>query len=87
MKYQNLTLALSLVRPSPLFGNNAQKLLEETETTEEKYGSVRKRWMTENNPVDEVKLINGSDPVVMFSKRWSSSHVFKRLLRNIYDDD
>ncbi|PON54029.1 Alpha/Beta hydrolase fold containing protein [Parasponia andersonii] len=68
MKEQSLTLALSLVRPSPLFGNNAQKLLEETEITDQKYGSVRKRWMIENNPVDEVNLINGSDHVVMFSK-------------------
>ena len=79
-----MTLALSLVRPSPLSGYNAEKLLEETKTTNEKYGLVRKvyivwnkdraikgdfqRWMIENNPIDEVKVINGSDHMVMFSR-------------------
>ena len=74
---------MSLVRPSRLYGHDAL-LLKEPELTKEKYGSVRKvyivcdqdnaikedlqRWMIERNPTDEVKVITGSDHMVMFSK-------------------
>nr|XP_023926577.1 polyneuridine-aldehyde esterase-like isoform X2 [Quercus suber] len=80
---EDLTLAMSLVRPYCLYGDDAL-LLKESELTKEKYGSVSKvyivcdqgnimkedfqRWMIENNPADEVKVITGSDHMVMFSK-------------------
>ena len=78
-----MTLALSLVRPAPLFGH-VESFLKETELTKDKYGSVHRvyivcdkdktikedfqRWMIEHNPTDEVKVVNGSDHMVMFSK-------------------
>ncbi|KAL4644943.1 hypothetical protein ACB092_02G200500 [Castanea dentata] len=77
---EDLTLAMSLVRPFCLYGDDAL-LLKEVELTKEKYGSVRRvyivcdqdnedfqRWMIEYNPTDEVKVITGSDHMVMFSK-------------------
>lgn len=80
---QDLTLAMSLVRPFRLYGHDAL-LLKEAKLTKEKYGSVRRvyivcdqdsamkedfqRWMIEKNPTDEVKVIIGSDHMVMFSK-------------------
>ncbi|KAE9466879.1 hypothetical protein C3L33_01199, partial [Rhododendron williamsianum] len=80
---QDLTLATSLVRPHPLF-QDEPKLLKDTALTKENYGSVRRvyvlieedkvvkeslqRWMIENNPADEVRVIPGSDHMVMFSK-------------------
>ncbi|CAN6698455.1 unnamed protein product [Malus baccata var. baccata] len=75
---QDLNLALSLVRPVPLYNYDVIKL------TKEKYGSVRRvfivadqdhaitldaqNYMIKNNPPNEVKVINGSDHMVMFSK-------------------
>ncbi|KAK7848802.1 salicylic acid-binding protein 2 [Quercus suber] len=80
---EDLALAVSLVRPCRLYGHGAL-LLKEPELTKEKYGSVRRvyivcdqdsainedlqRWMIEKNPTDEVKVITGSDHMVMFSK-------------------
>ncbi|KAK7846092.1 putative methylesterase 19 [Quercus suber] len=74
---------MSLVRPFRLYGHDAL-LLKEAELTKEKYGSVHRvyivcdqdnaskedfqRWMIEKNPTDEVKVITGSDHMVMFSK-------------------
>ena len=74
---------MSLVRPFHLYGDDAL-LLKEAKLTKEKYGSVCRvyivcdqdnvvkedfqRWMIENNPTDEVKVITGSDHMVMFSK-------------------
>ncbi|KAL6273807.1 hypothetical protein ACE6H2_024499 [Prunus campanulata] len=74
---EDLTLALSLVRFSPLFSDDIK-------LTNEKYGSVRRvfigcdqdhiiteKWRTlmiNKNPPNEVKLINGSDHMVMFSR-------------------
>ena len=76
-------LAMSLVRPFRLYSDDAL-LLKESELTKEKYGSVRRvyivcdqdnivnedfqKWMIENNPADEVKVITSSDHMVMFSK-------------------
>ena len=73
-------LAMSLVRPFRLYGDDALLFIEFME----KYGSVHRvyivcdqdnianedfqRWMIENNPTDEVKVITGSDHMVMFSK-------------------
>ncbi|KAM1261983.1 hypothetical protein ACFX13_027869 [Malus domestica] len=75
---QDLNLALSLVRLVPLYNYDVIKL------TKEKYGSVRRvfivadqdhaialdaqNYMIKNNPPNEVKVINGSDHMVMFSK-------------------
>ncbi|TQD95860.1 hypothetical protein C1H46_018498 [Malus baccata] len=75
---QDLNLALSLVRLFPLYNYDVIKL------TKEKYGSVRRvfivadqdhgivldaqNYMIKNNPPNEVKVINGSDHMVMFSK-------------------
>lgn len=80
---EDLTLATSLVRPHPVF-HDKPKLLEDTALTKENYGSVRRvyvvieednvvkesfqRWMIENNPVDEVRVISGADHMVMLSK-------------------
>ena len=74
---------MSLVRPFHLYGDDAL-LLKEAKLTKEKYGFVCRvyivcdqdkvvkedfqRWMIENNPTDEVKVITGSNHMVMFSK-------------------
>ncbi|XP_050376219.1 methyl jasmonate esterase 1-like [Argentina anserina] len=74
---EDLTLGLTLVRYAPI-------VREEMIFTKQRYGSVRRvyimcdqdlvlkvdfaRWMIQNNPPDEVKVINGSDHMVMFSR-------------------
>nr|XP_017218422.1 PREDICTED: salicylic acid-binding protein 2-like [Daucus carota subsp. sativus] len=79
---QDLTLASMLVRPHPT--NTDPNSLEETKVTKERFGSVRRvyvvadqdiilpegiqRWMIELNPPDEVKVINGSDHMIMLCK-------------------
>ncbi|XP_050139420.1 methyl jasmonate esterase 1-like isoform X2 [Malus sylvestris] len=83
---QDSTLGLSLVRFSPLYNYDVIKL------TEEKYGSVPRvfivsdqdhaivldvqNYMIKNNPPTEVKVIKGSDHMVMLSK---SVELFSRL--------
>ncbi|KAL8117570.1 methyl jasmonate esterase 1-like [Apium graveolens] len=78
---QDLTLATLLARPHPLQGDLVSK---ELILSKEKYGSVRRvyvvadqdmalpektqRWMIQLNPPDEVKVIQGSDHMTMFSK-------------------
>ncbi|KAI6695281.1 hypothetical protein NL676_022991 [Syzygium grande] len=80
---EDLTLASYLVRPFRLFRDEA-KMEEEVAITKGKYGTVGRvyilcdqdlilpedvqRWMVEMNPPDEVKVISGSDHMVMFSK-------------------
>ncbi|POO02713.1 Methyl esterase [Trema orientale] len=80
---EDLVLALSLVRPFPLF-NNQELVIKQLRLTKERYGSVRRvfivcdqdyairesvqRWMIERNPPHEVKVINGTDHMVMFTK-------------------
>ncbi|XP_058072891.1 methyl jasmonate esterase 1-like isoform X2 [Magnolia sinica] len=78
---KDMTLATTLLRATPLpreEQSNAPIL------SEERYGSVSRvyimcdedicitynfqRWMIENDPVKEVKVINGSDHMPMFSK-------------------
>ncbi|XP_009366305.2 methyl jasmonate esterase 1 [Pyrus x bretschneideri] len=75
---QDLTLALSLVRFIPRYNYDVIKL------TKEKYGSVPRvfivssedhaivmdvqNYMIKSNPPNEVKVINGSDHMVMLSK-------------------
>ncbi|CAL5369558.1 unnamed protein product [Camellia sinensis] len=79
----DLTLATLLVRPYPIYHDEGE-VLKETALTKDNYGSVRRvyvvieedniikekyqRWMIENNPMDEVKVIPGSDHMVMISK-------------------
>ncbi|KAJ9177200.1 hypothetical protein P3X46_012439 [Hevea brasiliensis] len=77
---ENLVLATLLVRPSPLF-SDPEAAHNEIIFTKERYGSVYRvyivcdqendvvqKLMIENNPPDEVKVIPGSDHMVMFSK-------------------
>ncbi|KAK6152708.1 hypothetical protein DH2020_012347 [Rehmannia glutinosa] len=79
---EDLTLATFLIRPSPLFVD-FRCPSKETVLTKENYGSVRRvyvvcdednlmkdmqRWLIDNNPPDEVKVINGSDHMAMMSK-------------------
>ncbi|KAK0604521.1 hypothetical protein LWI29_016477 [Acer saccharum] len=80
---EDLTLAVMLARPHPLYSDESM-LDEAAAVTDEKYGSVHRvyiecdedrtitedlqRWMIENNPTDEVKLLSGSDHMPMFSK-------------------
>ncbi|KAJ4827276.1 hypothetical protein Tsubulata_031184 [Turnera subulata] len=75
---EDLELAMSMVRPYPSFSYGME---ENAVFTKEKYGSVARayivcdqdkvfeedlqRWMIENNPPDEVKVISGSDHMVM----------------------
>ncbi|KAK4841074.1 hypothetical protein QYF36_024961 [Acer negundo] len=80
---EDLTLAVLLARPVPLY--NDETMWNKAMTlTKDKYGSVPRvfivcdrdntmqedfqRWMIENNPTDDVKLISGSDHMPMFSK-------------------
>ncbi|PRQ55921.1 putative 3-oxolaurate decarboxylase [Rosa chinensis] len=74
---EDLTLAVTLVRFAPL-------ITEELKFTKHRYGSVRKVYilcdqdhaikvdlamlMINKNPPDEVKVINGSDHMVMLSR-------------------
>ncbi|KAK1556649.1 hypothetical protein Q3G72_009409 [Acer saccharum] len=80
---EDLTLALLLARPHPIYNDEAM-LNKAMALTKDKYGSVHRvyivcdqdnilqedfqRWMIENNPTDDVKLISGSDHMTMFSK-------------------
>ena len=80
---QNLALALSLVRPVPLFTD--QKLeLKQTRLTKSRYGSVCRVFimcdqdllidkdlqslMIMRNPPNEVKVINETDHMVMLTR-------------------
>ncbi|KAG5535711.1 hypothetical protein RHGRI_023466 [Rhododendron griersonianum] len=81
---KDLTLATMLVRPYPFYHHDEVGLVNDTALTNENYGSVRRvyvvveedytvkeefqRWLIENNPADEVKVISGADHMVMFSK-------------------
>ncbi|KAI3462781.1 hypothetical protein Pfo_019444 [Paulownia fortunei] len=80
---EDLTLATFLIRPSPLY-DDFHCSSKETALTKENYGSVPRvyvvcdqdnlmkedmqRWLIGNNPPDEVKVIKGSDHMVMMSK-------------------
>ncbi|KAG6729390.1 hypothetical protein I3842_01G026800 [Carya illinoinensis] len=80
---EDLTLAMSLVRPIRLF-RDSSTLQKEANLSREKYGQVPRvyiicqkdnimkedfqRWMIENNPAPEVKVIADSDHMVMFSQ-------------------
>ncbi|XP_065873065.1 methyl jasmonate esterase 1-like [Euphorbia lathyris] len=77
---EDLELGKLLVRPIPVY-NNAEANDEIMVFNKERHGSVprffiicdeqhceEQRWMIENNPPHEVKLISGSDHMVMFSK-------------------
>lgn len=77
---QDLSLAITLVRPFPLLKINGS----EFEFTKERYGSLKRAyvitegdlmatmnfqlWMIENNPPNIVVEIKGSDHMVMISK-------------------
>ncbi|KAJ9177198.1 hypothetical protein P3X46_012437 [Hevea brasiliensis] len=79
---EDLILGMMLIRPNRLYSNAAIQI--EAELTKERHGSVPRiyvvcgqdnivkedlqRWMIQENPPDEVKLISDSDHMVMFSK-------------------
>ncbi|CAA6657759.1 unnamed protein product [Spirodela intermedia] len=61
----DITLAKSLIRVGSLFRGD---LWGQPPFSEERYGSVKKWWMTENYLVDEVKVISGgADHMAMIS--------------------
>ena len=78
-----MVLALTLLRPYVSF-NNKELVTKQVKLTKERYGSIPRvfivcdqdhaiqesfqRWMIERNPPHEVKVINGTDHMVMFSK-------------------
>ncbi|GMN74198.1 hypothetical protein TIFTF001_054388 [Ficus carica] len=80
---EDLVLALSSLRPVPFF-NDEELVLKQTKLTKGNYGSVRRvfivtdqdltigeslqRWMIERNPPNEVKVINGTDHMVLFTR-------------------
>ncbi|KAL3640258.1 hypothetical protein CASFOL_015226 [Castilleja foliolosa] len=80
---EDITLAMCLIRPSPLFVDFHESS-KETALTRENYGSVPRayvvceqdncmkeemqRWLIHNNPPNEVKVIKGSDHMAMMSK-------------------
>ncbi|CAL0314423.1 unnamed protein product [Lupinus luteus] len=80
---EDLTLAMSLVRPTRIYGDK-ERLREETRVTREKYGTVAKVYvvceqdkvlkpnfqvsMIERNPTNDVKVIPDADHMPMFSK-------------------
>lgn len=75
-------LGMMLIRPHRLLSDAAVQI--EAELTKERHGTVPRiyivcgqdktlkqdlqRWMIQQNPPDEVKLISDSDHMVMFSK-------------------
>ncbi|ESW28837.1 hypothetical protein PHAVU_002G022100 [Phaseolus vulgaris] len=79
---EDLTLALSLLRPFPIFSD--EDLRENTQLTEENYGTVARVYIVceqdkiidhdfqlsivERNPPNEVKVIAGADHMAMLSK-------------------
>ncbi|KAG4169156.1 hypothetical protein ERO13_A12G068850v2 [Gossypium hirsutum] len=79
---EDLTLALTLVRHVCFF--NDEESIKAVALTKEKYGTVPQvyivcgkdnilkqdfqRWIVENSPPNEVKLIPDSDHMIMFSK-------------------
>ncbi|XP_065873724.1 methyl jasmonate esterase 1-like [Euphorbia lathyris] len=77
---EDLELGKLLVRPVPIY-NNTEANDEIMVFTKERHGSVlrffiicdeenceEQKWMVENNPPHEFKLISDSDHMVMFSK-------------------
>ncbi|XP_051117774.1 methyl jasmonate esterase 1-like [Andrographis paniculata] len=80
---EDLTLARLLVRPAPHYEEILSPSTK-TALTDENYGRVRRayivcpedkvmkeeiqRWLIEENPPDEVRVIDGSDHMVMMSK-------------------
>uniref|UniRef100_A0A164UA30 AB hydrolase-1 domain-containing protein n=1 Tax=Daucus carota subsp. sativus TaxID=79200 RepID=A0A164UA30_DAUCS len=81
---EDLTLATMLVRPYCLNPHTDAKSFEEIRVTRERFGLVPRvfvvadqdlllleetqRWMIELNQPDDVKVIKGSDHMIMFSK-------------------
>ncbi|XP_028797809.1 salicylic acid-binding protein 2-like isoform X2 [Neltuma alba] len=96
---EDLTLALSLVRPVPIY-NDAELLRKETAVTGSRNGRVPKifikcenddlitedlqNWMIQRSlPFDDVKVIEGSDHMPMFSQPLKlTSHLLQ--IANMY---
>ncbi|KAG6583867.1 Salicylic acid-binding protein 2, partial [Cucurbita argyrosperma subsp. sororia] len=92
---EDLSLAITLVRPFPLLKINDS----EFKFTEERYGSVKRAyviterdlmatmnfqlWMIENNPPDIVVEIKGSDHMVMVSKSVELAYQLQRIAQQV----
>ncbi|KAJ6288582.1 hypothetical protein OIU76_024548 [Salix suchowensis] len=95
---EDLTLAMLLLRPHPLFSPEASQ--EKVWVTKERFGSVPRvyiiceqdnimkealqRWMIENNPPDEVKVVSGSDHMLMFSKPQETCSCLLEIAKNYF---
>ncbi|KAL5061507.1 hypothetical protein RYX36_023244 [Vicia faba] len=92
---EDLTLALSLVRPDPLY-NDVELLKKETAVTNDRNGRVPKifiinksdnlitedfqKWIIERSgPFAEMKVIKDSDHMVMFSKPNQLSSILLKI--------
>ncbi|XP_043711676.1 salicylic acid-binding protein 2-like [Telopea speciosissima] len=89
---EDLTLATMLIRPTSYF---VEDLSQKHLLSKEKFGSVDRfyiicdedkvmkedfqRWMIENNPTEEVKVIKGADHMVMLSKPQELSLCLKEI--------
>jgi len=95
---QDLTLAFSLLRPFPIFGD--EDLRENTQLTEEKHGTVARVYIVceqdkimeqdfqvsivERNPPNEVKVIAGADHMPMLSKPQELFSYLQQIADNYY---
>ncbi|KAJ6733038.1 hypothetical protein OIU74_004898 [Salix koriyanagi] len=95
---EDLTLAMLLLRPHPLFSPEATQ--EKVWVTKERFGSVPRvyiicdqdnvakeslqRWNIEKNPPDEVKVVSGSDHMLMFSKPQEMCSCLLEVARNYF---
>ncbi|KAH7841812.1 hypothetical protein Vadar_034567 [Vaccinium darrowii] len=86
------------MRPHPVFHDN-EEIEKDTALTKKNQGLVRRayivieedrsittsfqRWMIENNPIDEVKVISGADHMVMFSKPEELCSCLQELAANL----
>ncbi|CAK9327625.1 unnamed protein product [Citrullus colocynthis] len=92
---KDLTLAITLVRPLPLFEANDSKY----EFTTERYGSVKRvfvvterdlmatkkfqLWMIENNLPDITVVVKGADHMVMASKPFDPAYQLQRIAQQL----
>ncbi|QCD91293.1 methylesterase 3-like [Vigna unguiculata] len=95
---EDLTLAFSLLRPFPIFGD--EDLRENTQLTEEKHGTVARVYIVceqdkimeqdfqvsivERNPPNEVKVIAGADHMPMLSKPQELFSYLQQIADNYY---
>ncbi|KAF9678426.1 hypothetical protein SADUNF_Sadunf07G0033700 [Salix dunnii] len=64
-----------LLRPHPLFS---------PEATQEKVWVTKERWIIEKNSPDEVKVVSGSDHMLMFSKPQEMCSCLLEVAKNYF---